>query len=91
MNSVTDNTFSKIINIEQIIFTICIGYISASIPNTKSNIHPLLLASILGILARKIIYGDFDEGHRWSIYDIYFAISTIFLSLVGAGISMVVK
>lgn len=90
MNS-TSTTLSKILNIEQIVFTIAIGYISATIPNAKSNIHPLLMASILGILARKIIYGDFDEGYQWTVSDIYFVISTIFFSLSGGALSMILK
>lgn len=90
MNS-ESNKLSNILNMEQIFFTIAIGYISASIPNNKSNIHPLLMALILGLLARKIIYGDFDEGYQLSIYDIYFVISTIFLSLSGGALSMILK
>ena len=51
-----------VINYEQVVTTIVGGYIGALIPNSKSNIHPLIMSVIIGSLFSKCIYGDFDVG-----------------------------
>ncbi len=77
--------------IEQFISTMIGGYIGGLLPNDKSNSPRLLTAIILGSLVSKIIYGDFDDGYKWTISDIWFWIITIFFSLVGGAIAMTVK
>jgi uncharacterized membrane protein YeaQ/YmgE (transglycosylase-associated protein family) len=79
------------INYEQIITTVIGGYIGALIPNTKSNIHPLLMAVIIGSLLSKSIYGDFDEGYQYTISDIYYWIITIIESLIGGVIFLQIQ
>ena len=71
------------INYEQITTTIIGGYIGALIPNNNSNIHPLLMAIIIGSLFSKCIYGDFDIGYQWTISDLYYWFFTILEALLG--------
>ena len=78
-------------SIEQTIFNIISGYLAGSIPNKKSNINPLLLGAIFGFLARKIVYGDYDKGYHWTIYDILFWISSICLGIFGAFLAINIK
>lgn len=82
---------SNFYSIEQTIFTIVIGFLAGLVPNDKSNIHPLLLAGIVGSFIRKIIYGDFDNGYKWSIDDLYFWLLSIFLGVFGGFIAINVK
>ena len=79
------------INYEQIVTTIVGGYIGALIPNSNSNIHPLIMSVIIGSLFSKCIYGDFDVGYQWTISDIYYWILTITESLLGGIIAINLK
>ena len=58
--------------LQESIITFIFGYLGASIPNSKSNIHPLLLAALFGSLATKVIFGDWDVGYQYSFSDILF-------------------
>ena len=80
-----------VINYEQVVTTIVGGYIGALIPNSKSNIHPLIMSVIIGSLFSKCIYGDFDVGYQWTISDIYYWILTITESLLGGIIAINLK
>jgi len=57
---------------KRILLASILGFIGGLIPNDKSNIHPVLMGIIFALLFTKIIYGDFDKGYQWSIFDIYF-------------------
>lgn len=81
----------QFLSIEQTIFNIISGYLAGSLPNKKSNIHPLLLGAIVGFFARKIVYGDYDKGYNWTIYDILFFIISVFLGIFGAFLAMNIK
>ena len=56
------------------IFALFCGFISAIIPNNKSNIYPPLLGAIFAILFTKIVFGDYDAGYQWTVSDIVFTI-----------------
>jgi hypothetical protein len=60
------------------------GVLGGAIPNTKSNINPLLMGAILAVLLVKILEGDWDAGYQWTLSDIPFGISTIVEGVFGA-------
>ena len=60
--------------VERHIFAILCGLIAGLIPNTKSNIHPLLLGVIFAILFTKIVFGDYDKGYQWTRSDLLFVL-----------------
>ena len=59
------------------------GFIGSLLPNDKSNIPRWILAVIFGVLAVKIVYGDFEEGFHWSKSDLIFYPFTILLGIIG--------
>jgi len=78
-------------NYVQVIATIIGGFIGALLPNKLSNIPHLLMAVIIGSLASKVIYGDFDIGYQWTISDIYYWFITIIESLVGGSAALYIQ
>ena len=68
------------------ILALAAGAIGGAIPNTKSNINPLLMGAILAFLVVKILVGDLDAGYQWSAKDIPFAINTIIEGVLGAAL-----
>ena len=54
------------------LFAFACGVVGGAIPNTKSNIHPMLLGAILALLMTKIVFGDYDKGYQWTASDILF-------------------
>lgn len=68
------------------ILALACGILGGSLPNNKSNMHPLLTGAILAGLLVKIIYGDYDIGFVWSVSDIVFWTVTILEGLIGASI-----
>lgn len=65
-------------NISQHLFSFGCGLLGGVVPNTKSNIHPVLLGIIFAILFTKIVFGDWDTGYQWSSNDL------AFVAVVGA-------
>lgn len=65
-------------NISQHLFSFSCGLVAGLVPNTKSNIHPVLLGIIFAVLFTKIVFGDWDKGYQWSSMD------PLFLVVVGA-------
>lgn len=63
------------------------GFLGGLIPNTKSNIHPLVMGAILAILLTKIIFGDYDTGYQWSLSDILFVFVVGGEGVLGAWLS----
>jgi uncharacterized membrane protein YeaQ/YmgE (transglycosylase-associated protein family) len=78
-------------NYTQIFVTIIGGYIGALLPNKLSNIPRLLMAVIIGSLASKVIYGDFDVGYQWSQSDIYYWFVTVIEAFIGGYLALCVK
>lgn len=71
----------------QYIFPFVCGLVAGLVPNRKSNIHPVLLGVIFGILFTKIVFGDYDRGYQWTLLDPVFAVVTGSLGALGAYIS----
>lgn len=69
------------------IFTFLCGLIAGLVPNKKSNIHPVLLGVIFGILFTKIVFGDYDTGYQWTLSDVSFVFITAAEGALGALIS----
>lgn len=69
------------------IFAFICGFIGGIVPNTKSNIHPLLLGCIFAILFTKIVFGDYDVGYQMTYSDFIFVSVTGIEGIVGAFIS----
>lgn len=63
------------------------GIVGGLIPNNKSNIHPLLMGAIIGILATKVLVGDYDRGYQWTLSDIAFVVISGIEGSLGAAIS----
>ena len=63
------------------------GFVGGLIPNTKSNIHPFLMGSLLAILLTKIIFGDYDRGYQWSLSDFVFVLVVGGEGVFGAWLS----
>lgn len=78
-------------NYRQIIVTILFGIIGAKIQSSKSNIHPLLGAVILGSFMSKSLFGDWDRGYAWTVSDIFYWITTIILSLIGGLVALQIR
>lgn len=78
-------------NYTQVFVTIIGGYIGALLPNKLSNIPHLLMAVIMGSLASKVVYGDFDVGYQWSQSDIYYWFVTVIEALFGGYLALYVK
>jgi len=87
MNYVSKQLFS----VEQTVFNVISGYLAGSLQHKKSNIHPLLLGAIVGFLSRKVVYGDYDRGYRWTIYDFLFLIMSVLLGVFGAFLAISIK
>lgn len=68
------------------LLAIASGIIGGSIPNNFSNINHILLGSIFAILFVKIIYGDYDNGYKWTKFDIIFWFITLLEGAFGAYI-----
>lgn len=62
------------------------GMIGGAIPNKKSNIHPLLMGALLGLLLTKVLAGDWDIGYQWSLSDLAFFTVTAAEGALGAAI-----
>ncbi len=62
------------------------GLVSGAVPNTHSNIHPLLLGILVAILLVKILFGDFDVGYQWTFSDLWFGLSIGATGALGAWI-----
>jgi hypothetical protein len=69
------------------LFAFGIGFLGGLIPNHKSNIHPLVMGVILAILLTKIVFGDYDLGYQWSVYDVLFGLIVGAEGAFGAWIS----
>ena len=69
------------------ILALAAGAIGGAIPNTKSNINPLLMGAILALLVVKVLVGDYDQGYQWTMKDIPFAINTILEGVLGAALT----
>lgn len=63
------------------------GMIGGVIPNNKSNIHPLVMGAIIGILSTKILVGDYDRGYQWTFSDLLFIAIAGTEGVIGASIS----
>ena len=74
-------------DILQHIFSIACGLVAGIIPNTKSNIHPLLLGVIFAILFTKIVFGDYDKGYKWTPSDLLFVLIVGSEGALGAWIT----
>lgn len=61
--------------------------IGGIVPNSKSNIHPILLGIIFAVLFTKIVFGDYDIGYQMTYLDIVFISVTALEGAVGALIS----
>lgn len=72
---------------ERHIFAISCGLIAGVIPNTKSNIHPLLLGVLFALLFTKIVFGDYDKGYQWTRSDLLFLLIVSAEGALGAWIS----
>lgn len=48
------------------------GIVGGLIPNTRSNIHPIVLGAVLALLLSKLLFGDYDRGFQWTIRDVWF-------------------
>jgi hypothetical protein len=68
------------------ILALSAGAIGGAIPNTKSNINPLLMGAILAVLVVKILAGDWDTGYQWTLNDIPFGIITVVEGVLGASL-----
>lgn len=66
------------------ILAIACGIFGGSLPNKYSNIHPIIIGSIIAGLCVKMIYGDYDEGYKWTIADFLFWIITLIEGALGA-------
>jgi hypothetical protein len=60
------------------------GLVGGFVPNTRSNIHPLVLGAILAVLLVKILFGDYDSGYQWTVSDIGFVVLIGGLGALGA-------
>lgn len=81
MNEFQFNEF-KILKRHLLAFAV--GIVGGSLPNEKSNIHPLIVGGLLSGFVVKMIYGDYDENYQWTISDILFWFITILEGVLGA-------
>ena len=73
------------------ISTFMVGYLAASTPSKKSNIHPLLASALIGLLYAKLVFGDWDKGFQFTVSDILFGIIIILCALLGGILSIYIK
>lgn len=66
------------------LLAIASGILGGAIPNEKSNVHPFLLGAIFSILIVKLVYGDFDLGFQFSVFDLFFVVIIGFEGVLGA-------
>lgn len=66
------------------IVAIASGILGGSLPNTFSNIHPILTGAIVAGFIVKMVYGDYDKGYQWTFSDLIFWIITLFEGAIGA-------
>ncbi len=60
------------------------GVIGGFLPNKASNIHPLLMGTILGLFFVKVLFGDWDFGYQWTASDVGFVLLTGLEGATGA-------
>ncbi len=66
------------------ILAIASGIVGSSLPNTYSNMHPVLIGMLIAGFSVKMIYGDYDEGYKWTFSDIVFWLITFLEGAIGA-------
>lgn len=66
------------------VLAVASGIVGGSIPNTKSNINPILMGALIAGLVVKVLVGDYDKGFQWSLSDIVFWTVTMLEGALGA-------
>ncbi len=74
-------------NWRQIALTVCVGFLGAFVPQSKSNIPTWLSSVLLGVFFSKAIFGDYDADYHWSFSDLLFVVVMTLLSLLGWAIA----
>lgn len=73
-------------DIKRHILAIACGILGGALPNYNSNMHPYLIGALVAGFTVKMVYGDYDQGYKWTASDVVFWIITLIEGAIGAFI-----
>lgn len=83
MNAYEINHF---LQLKRHVLAIACGILGGTLPNNNSNANPFIIGALLSAFIVKMVYGDYDNGYKWTLSDLVFWTVTILEGILGAFI-----